>query len=138
MCVQLPIELDINQFVKQWNHIQAAHTITIIHVTETASEPAVASTVTTCCFTDHQATNALPPAHLIKPANGESIMTPGDALVLLQDWAFTQGFTVITKSTRKGRNHLQLHPPQYEDTEHSEDDDRRPGAARNSHKGKGL
>ena len=49
------------------------------------------------------ATKALPPAHLLTPAHGESFKTPEEAFRRLQDWAFTQGFAVVTESTRKGR-----------------------------------
>jgi hypothetical protein len=71
---------------------------------ETVSEPAVASTVTSLLASQiSYATKALPPVHLITPANGESFATPGDALVRLQDWAFTQGFAVVTESTRKAQ-----------------------------------
>ena len=49
------------------------------------------------------ATDALPPAHLVTPAHGESFKTPEEALQRLQDWAFTQGFAVVTESKRKGR-----------------------------------
>ena len=71
---------------------------------EPASELAVASTVTPLLASQISlATKALPPAHLITPANGESFAAPEDALRHLQDWAFTQGFAVVTESTRKGR-----------------------------------
>jgi hypothetical protein len=71
---------------------------------ETASKQAVASTVTPLLASQiTKATKAFPPAHLIAPANGESFETPRDALLRLQDWAFTQGFVVVTESTRKSQ-----------------------------------
>jgi len=67
-------------------------------------QASVASTVTPLLASQiQQATNALPPAHLITPVFGESFVTLEDALQRLQDWAFTQGFAVVTESLRKGR-----------------------------------
>ena len=80
--------------------------MTSIPISQTglASELAVASTITPLLAAQiAQATRALPLAHLITPANKESFATPEDALRRLQDWAFTQGFAVVTESTRKGR-----------------------------------
>jgi hypothetical protein len=55
-----------------------------------ASELAVASTMTPLLAAQiAQATRALPPAHLITPANLESFATLEEALQRLQDWAFT-------------------------------------------------
>jgi hypothetical protein len=69
-----------------------------------ASILAVASAVTPLLASQIAlATKALPFAHLITPAHGESFKTPEDALQRLQDWAFTQGFAVVTESKRKGR-----------------------------------
>jgi hypothetical protein len=73
-----------------------------------ASELTAASTMTPLLAAQiAQATRALPQAHLITPANNESFATPKDALQRLQDWAFTQGFAVVTESTRKGRTIFQ-------------------------------
>jgi hypothetical protein len=69
-----------------------------------SGQASVASTVTPLLALQIQkATNALPPAHLVTPVFGESFVTPEDALWRLQDWAFTQGFAVVTESSRKGR-----------------------------------
>ena len=46
------------------------------------------------------ATAALPTAHLAEPIAGESFETPEQALLRLQDWAFTQGFAVVVESRR--------------------------------------
>jgi hypothetical protein len=69
---------------------------------ENPLEPTVASTVTPLLAQQiQQATKSLPLAHLITPATGESFDSPANALQCLQDWAFTQGFAVVTESTRK-------------------------------------
>ena|SRR5438045_4994733 len=44
------------------------------------------------------AITSLPPAHCAAPVNGESFQSSKEALKHLQDWAFTQGFAVITES----------------------------------------
>ena len=49
------------------------------------------------------ATKVLPLAHLLTPTHGESFKTLDEAFRRLQDWAFTQGFAVITESKRKDR-----------------------------------
>src|SRR5580700_2469614 len=64
----------------------------------------VASTVTPLLASQLElATRALTPAHLLTPVAGESFSDYADALRRLQDWAFTQGFAVVTESVRKGR-----------------------------------
>jgi Transcription factor AFT len=71
---------------------------------ENPLEPAVASAVTPLLASQiQQAIKSLPPANLILPASGESFDSPANALRRLQDWAFTQGFAVVTESTRKDR-----------------------------------
>lgn len=50
-----------------------------------------------------QATRVLPPAHLHTPVVGESFEYPDDTSRRLQDWDFTKGFAVVTKSARRGR-----------------------------------
>lgn len=49
------------------------------------------------------ATKVLPSAHLSTPAYGELFKTSDEAHQRLQDWAFTQGFAVVTESKWKGR-----------------------------------
>ena len=44
---------------------------------------------------------ALPPARILAPMNSESFKTPEEALRRLQDWAFAQGFGVVTESKKK-------------------------------------
>ena len=67
-------------------------------------KPAVTSAVTPLLALQiQQATKSIPPAHLITPATRESFATPNNALGRLQDWAFAQGFAVVTKSKRKNR-----------------------------------
>jgi Transcription factor AFT len=62
------------------------------------------STVTTQLATQlHIATNAIPLAHRPPPVTNESFETPELALERLQDWAFTQGFAVVTESRKKNR-----------------------------------
>src|SRR5439155_1651246 len=64
----------------------------------------VASTVTPLLASQiERATRALALAHLLTPVAGESFINHEDALKRLQDWAFTQGFAVVTESVRKGR-----------------------------------
>jgi hypothetical protein len=71
---------------------------------ENPLEPTVVSTVTPLLALQiQQATKSLPLAHLIPPATSESFDSPANALRRLQDWAFTQGFAVVTESTRKDR-----------------------------------
>jgi len=41
---------------------------------------------------------SLPEAHLLTPAAGELFKSQEAALLRLQNWAFTQGFAVITQS----------------------------------------
>lgn len=63
----------------------------------------VASTVTPLLASQLElATRALTPAHLLTPVASESFSNHADALRRLQDWAFTQGFAVVTESVRKG------------------------------------
>jgi mannose/fructose/N-acetylgalactosamine-specific phosphotransferase system component IID len=63
----------------------------------------VTSTVTPLLASQiKQATRALVPAHLLTPVAGESFINHEDALKRLQDWAFIQGFTVVTESVQKG------------------------------------
>jgi hypothetical protein len=67
-------------------------------------QSSAASTVTSLLASQITiATKVLPPAHLLTPVHGESFKTPDEALRRLQDWAFTQGFAVVTESKRKGR-----------------------------------
>jgi hypothetical protein len=67
-------------------------------------KPAIASAVTPLLASQiQQAIKSLPPAHLIMPVTEESFATPDDALQRLQDWAFTQGFAVVTESRNKNR-----------------------------------
>jgi hypothetical protein len=64
----------------------------------------VASAVTPLLASQLQlATSTLTPAHLLTPTTGESFSDHVSALRRLQDWAFTQGFAVVTESVRKGR-----------------------------------
>jgi hypothetical protein len=64
----------------------------------------VASTVTPLLASQiERAIRALAPAHLLTPVARESFINHEDALKRLQDWAFTQGFAVVTESVRKGR-----------------------------------
>ena len=48
---------------------------------------------------------ALPRAHLEKPITDEKFQSRDEALKRLQDWAFTQGFAIITNTTRADRVH---------------------------------
>ena len=71
---------------------------------ENPLEPAVALAVTPLLASQiQQAIKSLPLANLILPAFGESFNSPANALRRLQDWAFTQGFAVVTESTWKDR-----------------------------------
>jgi Transcription factor AFT len=68
------------------------------------SESAITSTVTPLLASQIQpATQALSPAHFLPPTVDESFDSPENALQRLQDWAFTQGFAVVTESRRKNR-----------------------------------
>jgi hypothetical protein len=68
------------------------------------SKPTITSTVTPLLASQIQAaTQALSPAHLLPPTAGESFGSPENALQRLQDWAFTQGFAMVTESCRKNR-----------------------------------
>ena len=50
---------------------------------------------------------SLPPAHCAAPVDGESFQSGEEALKCLQDWAFTQGFAVVTESGRQDRIRFQ-------------------------------
>ena len=50
-----------------------------------------------------EAVQALPQAHRSVPRKGESFETPKQALLRLQNWAFTQGFAVVTESRTRDR-----------------------------------
>jgi hypothetical protein len=50
-----------------------------------------------------QATSCLPQSHILLPVAGEQFQCPADALLRLQNWAFTQGFAVVTESCRENR-----------------------------------
>ena len=64
----------------------------------------VASTITPLLAAQiKEATKIIPPAHLISPASGEAYEDREVALRRLQDWAFTQGFAVVTESVKIGR-----------------------------------
>ena len=47
--------------------------------------------------------NALPPVHGIEPQENELVESPDVRYVRLQDWAFTQGFALVKKSSRPER-----------------------------------
>jgi hypothetical protein len=51
-----------------------------------------------------QVTRSLPEAHLLTPAAGELFESREAALLRLHNWAFTQGFAVVTQSGRKNRS----------------------------------
>jgi hypothetical protein len=68
-----------------------------------------------------KATNALPSAHLVTLISSESLVTPEDALRRFQGRAFTQGFAIVTESSRKGQSYLRLYPPQGRDPEQPQD-----------------
>lgn len=45
--------------------------------------------------------NALPPAHQLAPTDGEIVVNPQDGYIKLQDWAFTQGFALVSQLSKK-------------------------------------
>lgn len=47
--------------------------------------------------------NTLLPAHQLAPIDGEIIDNPQDRYIRLQDWAFTQGFVMVKKSSQLER-----------------------------------
>jgi len=45
-----------------------------------------------------EATKALPPTHLLPPVAGEAFDDKKQAFLRINDWAFTQGFAIVTES----------------------------------------
>jgi hypothetical protein len=46
----------------------------------------------------NQAIAALPGAHRLRPATGETYATPGEAYTRIKDWGFTQGMLLVKES----------------------------------------
>jgi len=54
-----------------------------------------------------EATKALPPSHLLSPVAGEAFDDKKQAFLRINDWAFTQGFTIATESGSSERARFQ-------------------------------
>jgi hypothetical protein len=55
-----------------------------------------------------QAIAAIPEAHRLRPATGESYATPDEAYIRIKDWGFTQGMVLVKESTKNKRGRWQI------------------------------
>lgn len=69
----------------------------------TMDESATASLSEALAAELQRAIHALPITHRKEPQHGETVNDPHEGFVRLQDWAFTQGFALVKRSSRPDR-----------------------------------